>query len=91
MTAVSAAELEAAQYLLGSISPGRILYGFCNGFFGRDSWNDKVIVASGIERGEAWIVAREASFLDSDLVFASGIPLELPSEWGIEPSTDIDA
>lgn len=30
------------------------IYGFCNGYFGRDSYDDKVIVASG----EDWIVAK---------------------------------
>lgn len=23
---------------------GKILYGYCNGFFGRESWGDKIIV-----------------------------------------------
>jgi hypothetical protein len=30
------------------------IYGFCNGYFGRDSYNDKVIIASG----EDWIVGK---------------------------------
>lgn len=34
---------------------GRLLYGFCNGFFGRDSYNTKRIEAEGVD----WIVARQ--------------------------------
>ncbi|MGP0689889.1 hypothetical protein ACW5UC_25440 [Priestia aryabhattai] len=30
------------------------IYGFCNGYFGRDSYDDKIIIASG----ENWIVAK---------------------------------
>jgi hypothetical protein len=30
------------------------IFGFCNGFFGRDSYDDKIIIASG----EDWIVAK---------------------------------
>lgn len=30
------------------------IYGFCNGYFGRDSYDDKIIIASG----EDWIVAK---------------------------------
>jgi len=37
------------------IKIGTVLHGFCNGFFGRDSYNDKVI--EGI--GKDWVVARD--------------------------------
>lgn len=33
------------------------IYGFCNGVFGRDSYEDKVIIANG----EDWIVVRNES------------------------------
>jgi hypothetical protein len=33
---------------------GTVLYGYCNGFFGRDSYGDKVIEAVGKD----WIVVR---------------------------------
>ena len=33
------------------------IYGFCNGYFGRDSYDDKIIIASG----EDWIVAKADS------------------------------
>ena len=35
---------------------GRKIYGFCDGFFGRDSWDDKTIEAEGYD----WIVARDS-------------------------------
>ncbi len=34
---------------------GRVVYGFCNGFFGRNSYSDKRIEAEGVN----WIVARD--------------------------------
>jgi hypothetical protein len=37
------------------VAVGDILYGYCNGFFGRDSYDDKIIMALG----EDWVVARE--------------------------------
>ena len=33
---------------------GRMIYGFCNGYFGRDSYRDKRIEAEGVD----WLVAR---------------------------------
>lgn len=30
------------------------IYGFCNGFFGRDSYDDKIVIASG----EDWVVGK---------------------------------
>ena len=38
---------------------GRMIYGFCNGYFGRDSYRNKRIEAEGID----WVVARP---LDSE-------------------------
>lgn len=45
------------------------IYGYCDGYFGRDSYGEKVIIASG----EDWVVANDwlnnnefASFEDSD-------------------------
>lgn len=36
---------------------GTVLYGYCNGYFGRDSYGSKRIEAEGVD----WIVARELS------------------------------
>ena len=34
---------------------GEVLYGFCNGFFGRDSYENKRVEAFGID----WVVCRD--------------------------------
>lgn len=34
---------------------GTVVYGYCNGFFGRDSYNDKRVEAVGAD----WVVARD--------------------------------
>lgn len=44
---------------------GQVLYGFCGGFFGRDSYKDKRIEAVGID----WVVVREE---DGEPNFANG-------------------
>ena len=46
---------------------GRLLYGFCNGFFGRDSYGTKRIEAEGVD----WIVARDVDTYDAKPEFAS--------------------
>lgn len=38
-----------------TIEPGDVLYGYCGGAFGRDSYGDKIVVAMGRD----WIVCRE--------------------------------
>lgn len=48
---------------------GDTLYGFCEGFFGRDSYGDKVVVAVGRD----WIVCRE----EGEPVFAAVPPERL--------------
>lgn len=39
---------------------GQVLYGYCNGYFGRDSYNNKRVEAIGYD----WIVVRELSLTD---------------------------
>lgn len=41
--------------MLTPLRVGDILYGFCGGFFGRDSYDDKRIEAVGSD----WVVARQ--------------------------------
>lgn len=36
---------------------GKKIYGFCNGFFGRDDYDNKKIESEGVD----WIVARETN------------------------------
>jgi hypothetical protein len=44
---------------------GRKIYGYCSGYFGRDSYADKVIEAEGVD----WIVARPNGDADADPEF----------------------
>lgn len=39
----------------GQLRVGAVLYGFCNGQFGRDSYEDKRVEAIGAD----WVVARD--------------------------------
>jgi len=43
---------------------GKTIYGYCNGFFGRDDYADKIIIAEG----ENWIVCKYCDDLDSGKV-----------------------
>jgi len=49
-----------------SLLVGQVLYGFCGGTFGRDSYSDKRIEAVGAD----WVVVRESSSQQPN--FASG-------------------
>jgi hypothetical protein len=69
------------------INIGQKLYGYCNGYFGRDSYSDKRIEAIGID----WIVVRE---LDSDekpnfVSFSDRQEMETMIEkWSIKPKEE---
>lgn len=39
----------------GKVEPGDTLFGFCGGYFGRDSYGNKVVAAVGRD----WVVVRE--------------------------------
>jgi hypothetical protein len=58
-------QLEKEIESYSEIKPGVVLHGFCNGFFGRDSYGDKVIEAIGPD----WVVAREEH--EEEPLFAS--------------------
>lgn len=64
---------------------GKIIYGFCSGWFGRDDYNDKIIIAEG----ENWIVCKYVDGIDSnEVTFASFKSKEEKNnkieEWSIE-------
>lgn len=42
------------------VTVGTVLYGFCGGFFGRDSYGNKTVEAIGKD----WVVAREDGLVD---------------------------
>lgn len=66
---------------------GRVIYGYCNGYFGRDSYSDKRIEAEGFD----WIVARERN---NSLVFTtfpnSREKQALIDDWAVSESDDED-
>lgn len=62
------------------VKVGDTLYGFCNGYFGRDSYGDKRVVGIGQDGGIRWIVAREGKWL----VFAEGFSKDQLKEWTVE-------
>lgn len=57
------------------------IYGFCNGYFGRDSYSDKMIIASG----QNWIVAKGYEGRAEFASFDSHDDMEaLIQEWSTE-------
>lgn len=48
------------------------IFGYCNGFFGRDSYDDKTIIASGSD----WIVAQTDSGENEFATFEDGEEME---------------
>lgn len=55
---------------MDKVSVGDTLYGFCNGYFGRDSYGEKRVVAKGTERGKNWVVVFEE--YEGHLLFGEG-------------------
>lgn len=67
------------------VGVGTKLYGFCNGYFGRDSYEDKRIIAMGEWNGSNWIVAATD---DNKVLFAEGFDQKLLEEWTVEDTDD---
>jgi hypothetical protein len=67
------------------IGVGTRLYGYCNGYFGRDSYDEKTIVALGEVGGKLWIVANENNYV----AFASGMSMEDIQRWSEEEDWDL--
>lgn len=62
------------------LKTGVIIQGFCNGYFGRDSYEDKKILSWGEEDDRIWIVAIEDD-LHRSFVVASDVPAEVIDTW----------
>lgn len=62
---------------------GTIITGFCNGFFGRDSYEDKLILASGFINGRRWVTVKTSGYPTSSYYVTSAydIPEETFQEW----------
>lgn len=68
---------------MNNIGIGTKLYGFCNGFFGRDSYDTKTIEAIGSD----WVVARDSDGIPTFAFFNGDWYLEkdnLLKEWANE-------
>ena len=69
------------------IRVGTVLYGYCNGFFGRDSYGDKRVESIGAD----WVVVREENGMPDFAYFAGrwkSKMQELLNEWASEPQVD---
>lgn len=71
---------------MDKINVGDTLYGFCNGYFGRDSYGDKSVVAKGNERGHNWIVAWDE--WEGQLLFAEGFSEDDALNWTTDDDKD---
>lgn len=48
---------------------GTKIYGYCNGYFGRDDYDDKIIILEGLK----WIVC---AYLDDDIITCANFDSE---------------
>lgn len=62
---------------------GRIIYGYCDGYFGRDSHHEKIIIAEGYN----WVVVKDWNGVDFACLPADE-KQELINEWSIEKEPD---
>ena len=57
--------------MVESLRIGQVLFGFCGGYFGRDSYNNKRVEALGAD----WVVVRDME--DGTVQFHGGAPEDL--------------
>lgn len=61
---------------------GSIFSGYCNGYFGRDSYGEKLILATGFINGKRWITVKEDSWNGGYIVSSVyDLTEELFQEW----------
>lgn len=70
---------------MNDITVGTTIYGFCNGYFGRDSYGPKRIIAKGREDGVCWMVVKNDL---GKIEFASGFSKEDIQRWAKEEVPD---
>lgn len=71
---------------MDKINIGDTLYGYCNGYFGRDSYGNKRVIAKGTERGSNWMVVYDE--WEGRLLFGSGFSHEDVESWREEDDAD---
>lgn len=59
-----------------TVGPGDKLYGYCNGYFGRDSYGDKLVIACGTWGDNTWIVVSENGRLNTAIYPDRTVPAE---------------
>lgn len=64
---------------MDKLDVGDEIEGFCNGYFGRDSYGRKRVIAKGNERGHNWLVVWNE--WDGRLEFAEGFSNEDVDNW----------
>lgn len=68
---------------------GEKCYGFAGGLFGRDSYSDKVCIATGFYAGESWAVFHSDDYYGDGLYFLSGSQLHAAEDYKTpEPDED---
>lgn len=72
------------------LSPGTKLYGFCNGYFGRDSYGEKTVIASGTWDDVNWVVVTTREFRQNVMLMATGFDESDIERWKINASEDED-
>lgn len=65
------------------LNPGTVLYGFCNGYFGRDSYGEKTVIASGTWGDTNWVVVTTREFRQNVLLMATGFDTSDLERWKI--------
>lgn len=72
------------------VGVGTVLYGYCDGFFGRDSYSEKRIEAIGAD----WVVVRSmfyGKYRPEFATFEDGYAeqmLELLTKWSVKPEEE---
>lgn len=66
------------------LNPGTTLYGFCNGYFGRDSYSDKLVIASGTWGDTNWVIVEEGYGKRKHLNMATGFDAADVEHWKVE-------
>ncbi|URP22140.1 hypothetical protein SEA_BIG4_56 [Microbacterium phage Big4] len=89
MAPITWEDLSEESRVMFLLTPGTRLYGYCNGYFGRDGYMDKTVMHSGHINGVPWVLA----VMDGDTypMVAHGFTSENVMEWrkpGIEEDDD---
>lgn len=72
------------------LSPGTKLYGFCNGYFGRDSYAEKLVIASGTWNDTHWILVEDGYGRRKHLNLATGFKPEDVERWKVDEEDDYE-